>query len=164
MKKTLLVILVFFAAMTAKAQWYVGGNLNGEFFESHNTLSISPDFGYTFENAPLGVGLSPEFCFHQDKLNGDSFTLEKIVLSPYLRYYCCDVERLSFFVDLSGDINVYGEKGFDVGFSPGVSFDLTEHWSAEFSYGWIGYEQFEEKGFCVQMDASTTQLSFYYNF
>lgn len=164
MKKTLLLLAVLFVAMTAKAQWYVGGSINANLFESYNSLVFSPDFGYTFEEAPIGVGLTTSLAFYQNRLDGDRFSLDNIAVSPYLRYYCYDIERFGFFVDLAGDFYVYGDSGFDVGFMPGVSFNLTEHWSAEFSYGWIGYEQYDEKGFSIQMDASTSKLSFYYNF
>lgn len=164
MKKTLLVILVFFAAMTAKAQWYVGGRISAGFDESSNSLGFSPDFGYTFENVPIGIGLATSLDFYQFKPADNRFALESLSLSPYVRYYFCEVKPISFFVDLVSDICVYGDDGFDVGLAPGVSFNITEHWSAEFSYGWIGYEQFDEKRFLVEMDASTTKLSFYYNF
>ena len=34
MKKTILVILILFAAMVAKAQWYVGGSINAQFYQN----------------------------------------------------------------------------------------------------------------------------------
>ena len=164
MKKSLLVILALFAVMTVKAQWYVGGGFSAEFFENYNALNICPDFGYTFENVPFTIGISPEFDFQQDKFHGDSFQVETISLSPYLRYYFYEIDRFSLFTDLIGSVRVFGDNGWDIGLSSGVSFDLTEHWSAEFCYGWIGYEQYEEKGFSVLMDASTAKVAFYYNF
>ena len=164
MKKTILVILVLFAAMTAKAQWYVGGGINGELFESHKTMSLNPDFGYTLKNAPFGFGLASLFYFQQAEPDGNPLRLDVICISPYFRYYFYEIERFYFFTDMVCDVNVFGEFGWDVGLLAGVSFNITEHWSAEFNYGWIGYEQFEEKGISFLMDASTVRFAFYYNF
>ena len=164
MKKTLLVILVLFAAVTAKAQWYVGCSLNGEFLDSYNNLNINPDFGYTFENAPIALGLATSFGFRQEKLLDERFHLDAIYVTPYLRYYFYEIDRFSFFTDLIGDIGAFGDHGWDVGLTAGVTFDLTEHWSAEFNYGWIGYEHYLDKGFTFNLYASTAKFTFNYNF
>ena len=164
MKKALLIISILFVALTAKAQWGIGGGFNAEFFESYNSLRLAPELCYCIPDTPFSLGFAAIFGFGQDKTEGTPFTLEEITFSPYFRYEFHYIGDFAFFVDLCGDVNLYGPEGFDVGFAPGISYCFNDHWSAEFSYGWLGYEQFDEKGFSASMDASTTKLRIYYSF
>jgi hypothetical protein len=91
-------------------------------------------------------------------------------VSPYFRYDICDIgERFSMFVDLCSDIEVLDFHFFDVGLSPGISFNLTDHWSAEFSYGFLGYQREKnddtiEHNFVLDFKASAAEFGIYYNF
>ena len=139
MKKLLFsIIFAFIGIFTAQAQWYIGGSVNAAMTKESQAFSIAPDVGYTFSNAPFSVALAFEYGGEFSKDEGYSHSL---TLSPYCRYDIYDIsERFTLFADLFADIDALELGYFDVGLKSGVSFDLTEHWSAEFSIGLLGYE------------------------
>ena len=139
MKKLLLIIaFAFFGIFTAHAQWYIGGSVSAAINKESQTFSIAPDVGYSFPNAPFSVACALEYGGEFSKVEGYTHSL---TVSPYCRYNICDIgERYSFFMDLFTDIDALELSYFDIGLCPGVSFDLTDHWSAEFSVGILGYE------------------------
>ena len=139
MKKLLFtLVLAFIGIYTVQAQWYIGGSVSAFVNKESQTFSIAPDVGYTFSNAPFSVACALEYGGEFSKNDGYTHSL---TVSPYFRYEICDIgDRFSFFVDLFTDIDALELSSFDIGLSPGISFDLTDHWSAEFSVGLLGYE------------------------
>ena len=139
MKKLLFsIIFAFIGIFTAQAQWYIGGSVNAAMTKESQAFSIAPDVGYSFTNAPFSIACALEYGGEFSKDDGYTHSL---TVSPYFRYDICDIgERFSLFTDLIFDIDALELSFFDVMLCPGVSFDLTEHWSAEFSIGVLGYE------------------------
>ena len=169
MKKILLVFaFAFIGIFTAQAQWYIGGGLKANFGKDVKTFTLAPDAGYCFENAPLSLGCAVEYG--GTRKIGEAFS-HSLTVSPYLRYTICEIgERFSFFIDLTADIDALQLGSFDIGLSPGVSFDLTERWSAEFSAGFLGYEWEKVSDdkplqkFVLNFETVAPSFSIYYNF
>ena len=168
MKKILLFFVLIIAAFTSHAQVWLGGSVNAQLIKDFKAFSIAPDVGYCFPNTPFSVACAFEYegSFHR----GEGYS-HALTVSPYFRYDICDIEeRFFLFIDLITDIDALEFCYFDVGLSPGVSFNLTEHWSAEFSYGFLGYrwEQLPEQGighnFELDFKTATAELGIYYNF
>ena len=138
MKKLLFTIVsTFIGIFTVQAQWYIGSSVKAFVNKESQTFSIAPDVGYTFSNAPFSVACALEYggAFSKD----DGYT-HSLTVSPYFRYDICDIsERFSLFADLFFDIDALELGFFDIGLNPGISFDLTEHWSAEFGIGLLKY-------------------------
>lgn len=170
MKKILLTIaFIVTAVVSAQAQFWIGGSVNAQINKETKTFTIAPDVGYCFSNTPFSLGCALEY--EGSFLRGEEYE-QALTISPYFRYDICDIEeRFSLFVDLTTDIDVLEFSSFDIGLAPGVSFDLTEHWSAEFSYGFLGYQQEAgrsedrfEKSFVLDFKLATASFGIYYNF
>lgn len=169
MKKTLLVIaFAFFSVFTAQAQWYIGGSANANFNKEIKTFTIAPDVGYCFADTPFFVACA--FEYEGAFMNEEGYT-HALTISPYIRYNICDIsERFSLFTDFVFDFDALDFYSFDIGLYPGVSFDLTEHWSAEFNLGFLGYEW--EKGadnkssqyMVLSIETVAPSFGFYYSF
>ena len=139
MKKLLFtIVFIFIGIYTIQAQWYIGGSVNATINKESQTFSIAPDVGYSFTSAPLSIACALEYGGELSKDNGYTYSL---TVSPYFRYEICDIgERFSLFLDLYSDIDVLKLNYFDIGLKPGISFDVTKHWSAEFSLGLLEYK------------------------
>jgi opacity protein-like surface antigen len=169
MKKLFLtIVLAFIGIFTAQAQWYIGGGLKANFVKEAKSFTLSPDAGYCFKNVPLSLGCSVEY---EGAIQSGEAYSHALTLSPYFRYTICDIgERFSFFTDLSADIDALKFGLLNVGLSPGVSFDVTDHWSAEFSIGFLSYnrEQAEDKSikhsFELELKLAAPSFGIYYNF
>ena len=169
MKKALIILaFALFSVFTAQAQIWIGGAVNASFSKETKTFSIAPDVGYCIPSTPFSIACAVEYggTFQQDEAYSQSLTL-----SPYFRYDICDLnERFSLFADLYSDFEVLEFGSFDIGLSPGISFDLTEHWSAEFSFGLLEYDweriPDEKPSQTFQFFFETVAPSFgiYYNF
>ena len=168
--KKALVTLAFalFGIFTAQAQIWIGGAVSASFNKEIKTFSIAPDVGYCIPSTPFSIACAVEYggTFQHDETYSQSLTL-----SPYFRYDICDLnERFSLFADLYSDFDVLDFGSFDIGLSPGISFDLTEHWSAEFSFGLLEYNweriPDEKPSQTFRFSFETVALSFgiYYNF
>jgi len=132
------IVFAFIGIFTVQAQWYIGGSVSAAINKESQAFSIAPDVGYCFTNAPFSIACALEYGGEFSKDDGYSHSL---TVSPYFRYNICNIgERFSFFMDLFSDIDALELCSFDIGLSPGISFDLTEHWSAEFSVGLLKYE------------------------
>ncbi len=169
MKKILLTLAFIVAAIvSAHAQFYIGGNLNAKLNKDTKTFTIAPDVGYSFPNAPFSIACAVEYGGTIPK---DDVYQHSLTLSPYVRYDICDIgERFTLFVDLSSDIDVLDFGLLNVELSPGVSFDVTDHWSAEFSIGFLSYnrERAEDQNikhsFELDLKLAAPSFGFYYSF
>ncbi len=139
MKKLLFtLVFVFIGIFTAEAQVWLGGSVNATINKDFKTFAVAPDVGYSIPNTSFSIACAIEYGGTIQK--GEDY-IHSLTVSPYFRYDIYTLEeRFSLFVDLASDIDALESNFFDIGLSPGVSFDITEHWSAEFSYGFLGYE------------------------
>jgi len=169
MKKLLFTLAFIVAACaSAQAQFYIGGGLNAQFDKGYKSFTISPDVGYSFSTVPFSVGCGIEYMGTIREAEAYSQSLE---ISPYFRYSICDIgERFTLFVDLSTDIEVLNFGLLDVGLGPGISFDVTDHWSVEFSFGSIAYEREQAEDetiqhrFALDFALSAASFKFFYSF
>ena len=169
MKRLVLTIAIVLASLVgAKAQIWIGGSLDASLNKEAKTFSITPDVGYSIPNTPISVACA--FNYEGSLLNDGSYSHD-LTVSPYIRYLICEIgERFSLFVDLLGDFDVLQRATFDAGLSPGIDIALTEHWSAEFYFGFVGYQwkQVEDKSyertFDMGLRTSASAFSIYYNF
>jgi len=169
MKNILLAaVFTFIGIFTAQAQWYIGGGVKASFQKESQSFTLAPNGGFSFENVPLSLGCAIEYG--GTRKIGEAFS-HSLTVSPYLRYTICEIgERFSFFIDLTADIDALQLGSFDIGLSPGVSFDLTECWSAEFSAGFLGYEWEKVSDdkplqkFVLNFETVAPSFSIYYNF
>ena len=122
MKKILMVAVMAAAAVSANAQWYVGGQLGLDFnkankdADSQMTFSIAPEVGYNInENWAVGaqVGFSMANKLKEDgKITYDAHgiptgyteatydaTGTSFFIAPYARYTFAKSGNVSFFVD-----------------------------------------------------------------
>lgn len=168
MKKILLTLILVIASITiTHAQVWLGGSVNGHFNKEIKAFSIAPEVGYYFTDTPFTIGCGIEYSGTIEK--GEAYT-HSLTIAPFLRYDICDIgERFTMFVDLYSDIEVLDFSFFDIGLAPGISFDLTEHWSADFSYGFLGYQREKngnaiEHGFVLDFKTATAEFGIYYSF
>jgi len=169
MKKALIILaFALFGVFTAQAQIWIGGAVNASFNKEIKTFSIAPDIGYCIPSTPFSIACAVEYggTFQQGEAYSQSLTL-----SPYFRYGICDLnERFSLFADLYSDFEVLDFGSFDIGLSPGISFDLTEHWSAEFSVGLLEYnweripDEKPSQTFRFFFETAVPSFGIYYNF
>ncbi len=178
MKKLFLTLALAFAGiMSANAQLWLGGSTNGTFNKEISRFEIAPEIGYSFESVPLTIAVGAHYGFLKEKVTGLDLTANYITLSPYLRYSICNIEKFGLFLDLTGDFGLKDCSGYRVGLQPGIAWMATEHWTAAFRFGFIGYNQLEgfelmndgnsiygEKGFNFGFAAAAPTFGLYYNF
>lgn len=169
MKKRLLTLIIaLFGVLSVQAQIWIGGSANATLGKELKTFSIAPDVGYCIPNTPFSIACAVEYAGTLQ--NGEDYC-HSVTISPYFRYDICEIgERFSLFVDLVSDFDALEFSTFDIGLSPGVSFNITDHWSAEFSYGFVGYnwERLSEQeighGLELNFKASAAEFGIYYSF
>ena len=169
MKKALIILaFTLLGVFTAQAQIWLGGSVNASLNKDVKTFSIAPDLGYSIPNTPFSIACTVEYSGTLQQ--GEAYT-HALTVSPGFRYDICDInERFSIFVDLFSDIDALEFSFFNIGLSPGISFDLTEHWSAEFSFGFLGYEweqALDDKAngrFVLDFATAVPSFGIYYNF
>ena len=164
--------LMVFSAKQAAAQWYVGGGLGYHTESSTDLFHFSPEAGYSFNpHWTIGLGTSLEYWTGQVKMvykNPEENVITKDMsdfrwyLNPYVRYTFLRLDRLSFFADAAGRFDA--NHGFDVnylGFRPGLSYQLTDHFTAVAHIGFIGsYHQ----TFKAEAGLNNLEFSLYYQF
>ena len=167
-----LVIVIGIAALVlgtqkVNAQWYVGGGLGYSEQNMTSLLHFSPEVGYSF-NPHWTVGLGTSFQrIYMTSYNDVQATyinnrFDYWFLNPYVRFTFLNIDKLSFFVDAAGSFDV--NHGFDVnylGFRPGLSYQLTDHFTAVAHIGFIGsYHQ----TFKAEAGLNNLEFSLYYQF
>ena len=169
MKRLFLTIaLAFIGVVTAQAQIWLGGSVNATANKEVKTFSVAPDVGYCIPNTPFSFACAVEYS--GTLVSGEAYT-HSLTVSPYFRYDICEIgERFSLFVDLAADFDALEFNSFDIGLAPGVSFNLTEHWSTEFSFCFLGYEwervpnDKPNQNFVFDFATAAPSFGIYYNF
>ena len=141
-------------------------------------LSIAPEVGYVFnENWQLGLGSSYSFT-RQLTMNKQeeaiTINTNELALQPYVRYVATTIgEKFSLFLDLCGDFGLLDANGvYAVTLQPGIAWMATEHWTAAFRFGKVGYSHNFYKdsnklpidGLFLDGDLAAPQIRLYYNF
>ena len=171
MKKLFLVLALAFAGIfTANAQVWVGGGLGASIQKNHTSLSIAPEIGYAI-NDQWQVALGAGYGFNQTKVDvlGETITTNTntLALQPYVRYVATTVGKFSLFFDLCGDFGLLDDaRDYAVTIQPGIAWMATDHWTAAFRFGKVGYDHnfYGTDGFLLNCDLAAPQIRLYYNF
>ena len=149
MKKILTLAVIAIAYVTAaSAQVFVGGSFSLERNTTKNetNFTIAPEIGHNF-NSKTAIGGTLEFTHNYS----DGISTNIFSVNPYFRYKFLHAAdgRLTIFVDTTagvgiGNAKVGGEKSetaatWDVGFKPGIAYDLSKHFTIVAHLGFIGY-------------------------
>ncbi|MBR5081880.1 MAG: hypothetical protein IKX35_05505 [Bacteroidales bacterium] len=165
MKKLFLVLaLAFVGIFTANAQVWVGGSTSATINKNVTKFAIAPEVGYSFTGTPWTVAVAADYALTKY----DGFDAgHGLILSPYVRYSICNIEKFALFMDLTGDFGLKGYEGYRVGLQPGIAWMATEHWTAAFRFAFIGYnhcDYYGEEGFRMNCATSAPGFGLYYNF
>ena len=164
--------LMVFSAKQAAAQWYVGGSLGYHSESSTDLLHFSPEAGYSFNPRwTVGLGASLQNLTHQviilDPNDANLHIAEKrsyfyCFLNPYVRFTFLRMDRLSFFADAAASFDAnHGFSVYYLGLRPGMSYQLTDHFTAVAHIGFIGsYHQ----TFKAEAGLNNLEFSLYYQF
>lgn len=171
MKKLFLVLALAFAGIfTANAQVWVGGGLGASVQKNYTHFSIAPEIGYAINNQ-WQVALGAGYGFTQTKTDvlGETVThnTNTLALQPYVRYVATTVGKFSLFFDLCGDFGLLDDaRDYAVTIQPGIAWMATDHWTAAFRFGKIGYDHnfYGTDGFLLNCDLAAPQIRLYYNF
>ena len=171
MKKLFLVLAFAFAGIfTANAQVWIGGGLGASIQKNHTSLSLAPEVGYAINNH-WQVALGAGYGFNKTKADvlGETVTTttNTLALQPYVRYVATTVGKFSLFFDLCGDFGLLDDgRGYAVTLQPGIAWMATDHWTAAFRFGKVGYDHnfYGTNGFLLNCDLAAPQIRLYYNF
>jgi hypothetical protein len=177
MKKLFLTLaLVFTGIFAANAQLWIGGGLGADINKNYTQFSVAPEVGYSFPNSPFTLAIGAGYTYNSPKVGPVTNTLS---LQPYFRYVPVTIaDKFSLFLDLTGDfglIDYYspdGKLAYAVMVQPGIAWMATEHWTAAFRFGKIGYnhnfykngEGVPTEGFLLGCDLASPSIRIYYNF
>ena len=172
MKKLFLVLALAFAGIfTANAQVWIGGGLGVNIQKDHTGFNLAPEVGYAFNNH-WQVALGAVYGFEKTKVEvfGETTTNSTNMLSlePYVRYVATTIgDKFSLFFDLTGDFGLIDASGWAATLRPGIAWMATEHWTAAFRFGFMGYDHGyygPDNGFFMNCDLASPQIRLYYNF
>jgi opacity protein-like surface antigen len=171
MKKLFLTLALAFAGiLAANAQVWVGGGLGASIQKNHTSLSIAPEVGYAI-NDQWQVALGAGYGFNQTKVDvlGETITTNTntLALQPYVRYVATTIGKFSLFFDLCGDFGLLDDaRDYAVTLQPGIAWMATDHWTAAFRFGKVGYDHnfYGTDGFLMNCDLAAPQIRLYYNF
>ena len=165
MKKLFLVLaFAFVGIFTANAQVWIGGGLDAQINKENTSLTVAPEIGYAFNNHwQLALGAGYSF----DKAEGLP-TINRLSLEPYVRYVATTIgDKFSLFFDLTGDFGLIDASGWAATLRPGIAWMATEHWTAAFRFGFLGYDHSfygADNGFFLNCELVAPQIRLYYNF
>ena len=170
MKKIVVLIFVVMAALSAKAQFYVGGNValwhNDD--ADNTSFLIEPEFGYNFSER-WAVGATLGFAHNSKETVGfkNAFSF-----APYVRYSYYENKVVRLFLD--GGIGIssvkYGdnsEGGFELGIKPGLAIKLNNHFSLVAKCGFLGYRDdyaYGSAGYGFSFGSEDLSFGFHYEF
>ena len=128
MKRVIITLIALCIALSANAQFYVGGGFK---FSSNadaelTTFSFSPEFGYNL-NDSFAVGLAFGSSFRRV----NDYSSSTISFKPYVRYTFAELGIVRLFVDgavaLSKTKNADG--AWEIGAYPGIAIPVGERLS-----------------------------------
>jgi hypothetical protein len=173
MKKVLLTLaLAFVGIFSANAQLWMGGSANAAINKNSTGIAISPEIGYSFKGVPFTIAIGANYGVQGTKHHNSYDFNHSLILSPYVRYSVCKIEKFALFLDLTGDLDVLSDDfGYRVGLQPGIAWMATQHWTAAFRWGFIGYndcDYYNEMGyidgFNLKFATAAPSFGLYYNF
>jgi len=188
MKKLVLLVLTAFA-VTANAQFYIGGQLGFWATKRADTkldfqYSVLPDVGYNI-NSKWAVGTTIGVSDSNESFGIDDETfvarIGSFSVSPYVRFTFVNWGLVSLFVEGGGGyryifksksvsiypyLDFFGKHQFNVGISPGVAVNLSKKFTLMAHIGFLGWEYYgaDYSTFGLLFNSSTLTFGAYYNF
>ncbi len=146
MKKLILVAVAAMLALTAHAQFYVGGRVGLMANSGYTNLTILPEVGYNL-NEKMSVGTVIGYDFDSWK---DTETRGSFEIRPYFRYAFLQLGPATLFADAQVQLSLNHshdlildtkDNGFTwgIGIAPGLAIPLTENLSFVGHLGRVGY-------------------------
>lgn len=154
MKKFFALALFAVMALTASAQFYMGGTLNAwrDNNDKKTLVTIEPEIGYDFSEK-LAVGGTLDWDYvHRSGSNTNKFSI-----NPYVRYTFVEFGPVGLFVDGTAGVG-FGKttyKGggssdtavmWQAGFRPGIKIEICDHVNIESHIGFLGYKGVNDAG------------------
>lgn len=179
MKKLLLMAVMAVATLGASASdWYAGGQVTfGRTTDSTSgvkttQVTVLPELGYNLsERFAVGSVLGVSYR----KSGGEEKTVFQI--NPYARYTYLKAGKVNLFVDGCVDLGIGRAHGdtaveYGIGLRPGVSLNLTEHFSLVAHVGFLGYQSGNDaakrngcpENWGLNLNSNNLMFGFYYHF
>ena len=169
MKRFLLMLLLTVSAVTASAQFYVGGTFNVWRYDKteQTEFTIAPGLGYE---------LNDKWAVGGDLLYSSlSEAYDRFALAPYARFSYFRHGAVSLFLDMGFGVGVYdidGEKdsttAFQIGVKPGLAVDLGKGFRLLTKVGFFGYDdefsQYGDRGFGLRLSGNNLSFGVEYVF
>ncbi len=140
--------------------------------DKYTAFGLAPELGYfVSDNLALGIGLGfTSISGDAAEASGDKGTAFGV--APYLRWFAHKSGAFSFYVQGGLDyanIKLDGQdavNSFRIGVLPGVAYGLSEHFSINANFGWLGYSKVKDvKGtFALDVDMNTLGFGLSYIF
>ncbi len=173
MKKLLLIVAVMMVSLAAQAQeMYLGGGIslwrNTDIEKT--SFSISPEFGYVFNNKWAFGG---EVAYAHSSVD-DGLSVNSFAIAPYARFSYFQNKVVRLFLDFGLGVSTYkvehcdSETGFEIGIKPGLAIKLDHHFSLVTKVGFAGYRDDYHgrggEGFGVVLDGENISFGIEYEF
>ena len=149
-------------------KWWAGGHTTFWAGDEGTTFNIAPEIGYH---------LSPKFTVAASlgyySFKSDNNLLKQdfsgFIINPYIRYTAFKRGIVLGFVDTGVDVGIGDNKGFQVGFKPGIAILLTERFTAATQFGFLGYNDGKgiggrRQGFGFDLSGYCPIIAFFYSF
>lgn len=163
MKKLVLILVLSVAALSARAQVYLGGSFNFAAANQAAQVSIIPEVGYAFsDNMAAGVALGYANDESLQAFEGASV----FYFAPYFRYTFLNAGPVRLFADAELQLGIASEgretlTHWNLGIRPGIAIPITDHLSFVGHIGQLGYYN---NAFTFGVNANTFLAGVYYSF
>lgn len=192
MKKIMFAAALLVASLSANAQVYIGGgvglhSITPESVEGApapddiTTIKLSPEVGFKLDDK-LSLGLAVGYDHSkQGDVKNTTWSLD-----PYVRYTFAKWNNVGFFGEAGfgyqhsekntkvdeAEVTTGKTNTWYIGVRPGISVDITSHFTFLTKIGWFGYESWKKdtdkakagSDFGLDLDASNIQFALLYNF
>lgn len=183
MKKIILAAIAAVSVFTAGAEDFaVGGSVSLWRNDTQKTtdFSIVPEISYDLDSK-WTIGTAIGFSHSETNTAGGKYKGNFFVFQPYARYTFFRYQKVSLFADgrfgiNAGSAKIGGHKtdtavAWNLGITPGVSFDINSKFSVEAHLGFLGYkgandeaEPAYNRGFGFTFSSNDLSLGVLYHF
>lgn len=175
MKKLFLILVVFFATISANAQVYLGGTVGLSGNDDQTSYAVLPEIGYKINNR-WSLGTTIGFGKGTLMTNGVGVSTDDdnttFAVSPYVRYTFAKLKMIDFFVD--GGLSYINTEDvgnyIQIGAQPGFSINISPKVSLIAKIGFVGYTRYKPDGgdatdlYTAKVNGNNISFGFYYNF
>lgn len=176
MKKIVLFLFVAMAALSVKAQVYVGGTVSFWHNDDADATSfiVSPEIGYNLSEK-WAVGGVIGFTHSKVSIDDESLKVNSFSIAPYARYSYYENKILRLFIDGGVGFSTYkikdfdSESGFEIGFRPGLAIKLNKNFNLIAKCGFLGYRDdyngnSSNNGYGFAFTSEDLSFGFHYEF